>query len=146
MITKTVTTKKVKEPDVYFTVTWSRITLADKYQIGNSVPSVPGIYQLYYQDEKKRLNLFSIRLCWYGGLRSTLREHIDPDWEKNADLRKILEAYPIYYRYTELGSFPDLQDAYFFLMDACLKQTVEHSGRYRYIYLKEQTVDPPRAT
>lgn len=132
------TTKLLKDGNAYFTVVWSPLVAADIYEIGSKVPSLPGVCQLFYKDKPGHLHLFNLRLCWYGGLRSTLREHVDPVWEKDPALRTILEQHPIFYRYSVIDSYPDLQDVYFFLMSAGFKKNIESSKRYKMIYLREQ--------
>ena len=82
--------KLVEEPDVYYTVYWSRLQKADRYQIITKVPSVSGIFELYYQDEHKQLNLFHIAKAWYGGLRTGLRKATDPELEDDEIKKEIL--------------------------------------------------------
>ena len=43
--------------DVYYTLTWTALTRADKYKITTAVPAIAGMYELYYMDTHKRLNL-----------------------------------------------------------------------------------------
>ncbi len=45
-----------KDDQAYFTLYWSKLTKADKYTITTSVPSVSGLYELYYEDYEKQLN------------------------------------------------------------------------------------------
>ena len=53
------TIEKLEDIDaVYYTVRWSNLRKADKYDIVKMVPSVSGIFELYYMDDKKKLNLF----------------------------------------------------------------------------------------
>ena len=33
--------------DVYYTLTWTALTRADKYKITTSVPAIAGMYELY---------------------------------------------------------------------------------------------------
>lgn len=127
--------------DGYFTVRWSPIAKADKYAIGRSVPAMGGIAEIYYMDDKNKLNLFCLQRSWYGGVRSMIRERCDPDLEKDENRRKTLEKYKdrIYYRYSCCDSAMDLADVMFFFTETyspgVLK--VEHSGRYDRIFLKE---------
>ena len=84
--------------DVYYTLTWTALTCADKYKVTTAVPAVAGMYELYYMDTHKRLNLLTITHAWYGGLRSNLRQAIDPFHTHDLSLRTLLEQAPLYYR------------------------------------------------
>jgi hypothetical protein len=61
-----------------FTVYWSPLQKVNKYTILKKVPEMAGIFELYYQDEKKKLNRFYVTRVWIGGLRSRLRAICDP--------------------------------------------------------------------
>ena len=136
-----VITRMEKEDDGYFTVAWSPLIKADKYDIHQSVPAVGGVAEIYYKDETGRLCLFRLARSWYGGIRAVLREGTDPDYERDERLRAILEAHKekIYYRYSTSNSKEDLDDVLFFLYETLSpgRNPVEHSGRYERIYLKE---------
>ena len=103
-------TKLVEAPDVYYTVFWSRLRKADRYEIITKVPSVSGIFELYYQDEHKQLNLFHIAKAWYGGLRTALRKATDPELEEEDGSRQTPNASPRFSRNTTasiaIRSFP----------------------------------------
>ena len=131
------------EGDAYFTVYWSRLKRVDKYEINASVPSVAGIFELYYMDEKKKLNLFQVAKTWYGGLRYALRETTDVALVRDDQMRKLLDEHECYYRYVELSSNPDMMDLLFFLERTYLpgRNKYHHSGRYEKIYVKELSDD-----
>jgi hypothetical protein len=130
-----------KGEDGYFTVSWSPLIKADKYDIHSSVPAMGGVAELYYRDVDGRLRLFHMVRSWYGGLRAVIREAIDPELEKREGLRAILMENKgrIYYRYTMSEHLDDLNDVLFFLFETfdpgC--GAVEHSGRYEHIHLIE---------
>ena len=130
---------KVHNNNIYFTVYWSLIKKTDKYEINNNVPAVSGIYELYYQDQNKKLNLFFFARAWYGGLRNHLRERSDPELEKNIERKKILKDYECFYRYSQISSLADMADLYYFF--ACTNfpdyKDVFSSERYENIYVKE---------
>jgi len=138
--------KEEDGPAVYFTVTWSRLRKADKYDIHKVVPAMGGICELYYKDEYGKLNLFCVSRSWYGGLRSNLRELTDPLCEKDPERLRILLRHPdnIYYRYSLTESLDDMNDILFFFMQTYSpgQTAVQPSGRYAHIYVKE--VDPDR--
>jgi hypothetical protein len=129
--------------DVYYTVFWSPLRKADKFEIISKVPSVAGIFELYYQDRHKQLNLFRVSKAWYGGLRNWLRKITDPALEEDAARRKILTTYPCYYRYTTLNSYADMSDILFFFAETYNRgrHKVSHSGRYAGIFVKEVSED-----
>ena len=138
-----VTTKMVEEADVYYTVSWSRITKVDKYQISGSVPAFSGIYEIYWMDEKKKLNYLSVAKTWYGGLRYALRTRTDPELEKDAARKRILDERDCYYRYTALSSTLDMDDLLYFFEQVHYpgRSAQPHSGRYERIHVRELSED-----
>ena len=135
--------KKVEENSVYFIIKWSRLTKAEKYEIIRCVPSVPGIYELYFEDKKKKLNLFFLARAYYGGLRYMIRKRTDPELEDDPERRKILNTYTCYYRYTVLQSYNDMSDILFFFKQTYSLQnkSMQSSGRYENIFLEEKSDD-----
>ena len=129
--------------DVYYTLTWTALTHADKYKITTSVPAIAGMYELYYMDTHKRLNLLAITHAWYGGLRSNLRQAVDPYHTHDPAMRALLEDAPLFYRYSCSDSFGDLLDTVWFLHNVYFPDDVrvEHSQRYRKIFLQEKAPD-----
>jgi hypothetical protein len=136
-------TKLVEATDAYYTVFWSRLQKADRYQIITKVPSVSGIFELYYQDEHKQLHLIHIAKAWYGGLRTWLRKITDPELEEDKDKKEILEKYDCYYRYTIIPSYADMSDILYFFAATYRPHShkVSPSGRYENIYVKEVSED-----
>lgn len=138
-----VTTKMVEEPDVYYTVSWSRITKVDKYQISGSVPAFSGIYEIYWMDAKGKLNYLSVAKTWYSGLRYALRTKTDPELEQDPGRRRILDEHDCYYRYTAVSSTLDMDDLLFFFEQIHFPgRTLQpHSGRYERIHVRELSDD-----
>jgi len=138
-----VTEKQVYRGDVYYTVGWSRLSRANKMDILNKVPAVSGIYELYYQDDRKKLVLFFMARVWYGGLRGSLRENTDPLMVSDPRRRQVLEGRECFYRYTMVSSVEDMEDIlHFYALSRVSSPAVpEPSGRYREIYLTEETED-----
>ena len=136
-----VITSAEKDDDGYFTVRWSPLYKADKYEIHKIVPAVGGVAELYYRDEKGKLFLFRCARSWYGGLRAVIRESTDYELEKDEKLRAIVEKHKdrLYYRYSCCDIKDDLDDVLFFLYETYApgKHKVEHSGRYNRIFMKE---------
>jgi len=125
--------------NVYYTVYWSALRKANRYEIISSVPSVPGIFELYYQDEHKQMNLFFVSKAWYGGVRNALRKATDATLEENPARRKILTDHDCYYRYVEIDSYRDMSDILFFFAETYFPTAnrVESSKRYQNIYVNE---------
>ena len=136
-------TKLVEAPNVYYTVFWSRLKKADRYEIITKVPSVAGIFELYYEDKYKKLNLLHISKAWYGGLRNWLRKVTDPELEGDEKKKKILEEYDCYYRYTVIPSYADMSDVLYFFASTYLPHAhkVVSSGRYESIFVNEVSED-----
>ncbi|PIE97417.1 MAG: hypothetical protein CR988_07955 [Treponema sp.] len=138
-----VISKAVRDNCAYYTLNWSPLTEADKYTITTSVPAVAGVYELYRMDEKKKLNMLAVTHAWYGGLRSNIREAIDPYAKSDPERRALLENAELYYRYSCSNVFGDLLDVVWFLHTGYFpnKIEVEHSKRYKDIFLTENTPD-----
>lgn len=126
----------------FYSLFWSSLEKADKYKITRSVPSLSGLYELYYEDEEKKLNLLTIAIAWLGGLRSQIRSNIDPDG-KTEEIKDILENRTLYYRYTISPSFNIIKDVAWFLNQSYFKEksVSEHSGQFETIYVKEFAPD-----
>jgi len=132
--------KKVDKREVFFSIHWSVLKKADKYDISASVPSIGGIYELYYMDEKKKLNLMFMDWVWYGGLRSRLRRLTDVTLIYTPEHKKILENYTCYYRYSLSNSSNDMMDIIFFFGKSHFpNRDFEHSGRFDTIYVTEHS-------
>ena len=90
--------KSVKNKNVFYVLNWSRLIEADRHEIMRSVPSVSGIFELYYKDIKNQMCLFFVSMSWYGGLRNSIREKTDLEIETDKKRREIIEKYDIYFR------------------------------------------------
>jgi hypothetical protein len=142
-------TRRERGDDGYFTVSWSPLYKADKYDIHLTVPAVGGVAELYYRDEAGRLTLFRLARSWFGGLRAIIREGTDPELEKDERLRALVELHKdsLFYRYSMSESKEDLDDVLFFLHECFSpgKHGAEHSGRYERIFLNEIDADEKEA-
>ncbi|MCL2237067.1 MAG: hypothetical protein FWC05_02290 [Treponema sp.] len=137
-------TETVKQDDVYYFVQWSPLCKADKYDIISRVPSLAGVFEIYWMDEKKRLRLFVVGQTNYGGLRSEIRRITDPELCKNDEnAKKILEEKEIWYRYAPTDSANIMADVIWFFMQTYFpeKENNKHSGRYENVFLKESAPD-----
>jgi hypothetical protein len=131
--------KEIVGTIAYFTIFWSPIKKAEKYDIIQTVPSVSGLFELYYQDKKKKLNLLYVAKAYYGGLQNELRKRTDPELEENQKRKKIIEEHDCYYRYVPSNSYKDLSDLLFFFSKTYFPDLGlhEHSGRFTEIYVNE---------
>ncbi len=141
-------TKRTKDGNGYFTVTWSEIRKADRWSIKNAVPAMGGVAEIYWMDDHKKLNIFCVTRSWYGGLRANLRELTDPEIERDPVRRAILLEHEgaIYYRFALTDSLDDMNDVVFFLSEvhAPGAHSVKPSGRFEKIFVNE--IDSGRLT
>lgn len=126
-----------------FCLYWSHLMEADKYSVSQKIPSVSGVYELYYEDNEKKLNLLTVAPAWLGGLRSQIREDIESDDRKNDSLREILENNKLYCRYACCTVRDDIQDTLWYLSQLYFgeKNPTHPSGRYKKICVKEFAPD-----
>ncbi|MDR0321349.1 MAG: hypothetical protein LBI28_07580 [Treponema sp.] len=137
-------TETEKKGDGYYFVNWSPLAKADRHDIITKVPSVAGVFEIYWMDEKNRLRLFVVGCTNYGGLRSEIRRITDPELCKNDEkAKKILEEKEIWYRYSPTDSANVMSDVIWFFMQQYFpeKESSSHSGRYENIFLKESAPD-----
>ncbi len=131
--------KEVDSGFAYYTVRWSPLKKSDKYEIIRSVPAMAGLFELYYMDEKEKLNLFFLGKVWIGGLRHRIRRLTDPEIEMDPKRRGVLEKYDCYYRFCLTDHQDDLDDIFYFFSGRYQpdNERAEHSGRYQAIYVEE---------
>jgi hypothetical protein len=134
---------KEKGQDVYFFVNWSPLAKADRWEINAKVPAVAGIYEIYWMDDHNHLRMLSVGQTHYGGLRSELRRLTDPELITDPKAKKILEDEEIWYRYVPSHSNQDMSDVVWYFMTTYFPGNpgVEHSGRYRKIFMTESEPD-----
>ncbi|MGO8693642.1 MAG: hypothetical protein ACLQMF_08235 [Rectinemataceae bacterium] len=132
---------KTGDDEAFFTVHWSPISKADKYDIVTKAPAIGGIAELYYMDEKGKLNLFCLQRSWYGGIRAMLRERCDPVLEKDPFRLSILVKWRdrIYYRWSNSESMADMNDVMFFFVETYSPGShgARSSGRFHRIFVQE---------
>jgi hypothetical protein len=134
----------VKNGNVYYFVSWSPLAKADRHDIITKVPSVAGIFEIYWMDDNNHLRMFVVGQTSYGGLRSELRRITDPELCINDDkAKKILEEKEIWYRYAAADSANVMADVIWFFMKTYFPKntSTNHSGRYENIFLKESAPD-----
>jgi hypothetical protein len=134
---------QVRGKNVYYFIHWSPLTKADRWIINAQVPSVGGIYEIYWMDETKHLRMMSVGDTHYGGLRTELRRLVDPELTTDQRVRQILEDREIWFRYAPTNSAGIMADVVWFFRKTYLPENpgVSHSGRYEEIFIKESEPD-----
>jgi hypothetical protein len=134
---------QAKNRDIHFFVKWSPLSLADRWSINAKVPSVAGVYEIYWMDDHKHLRLLSVGNTFYGGLRTELRRLTDPELNPDETAKKILEDEEIWFRYAATNSVDDMKDVVWFFKKTYFPENpgVEHSGRYEKIFMNESAPD-----
>jgi hypothetical protein len=135
--------KQVDNNIALYTIHWSPLRKADKYDIVKTVPSMSGIFELYYQDRKNKLNLLLFSKVWYGGLKHELRKFTDAEMEQDEKRRHILNNYDCYYRYALTNSYHDMCDIFYYFSRTYTPHNSPppHSGRYKDIIINEISKD-----
>jgi len=136
-------TGKEKGENVYYSIQWSPLALAERWTINSSVPAIAGIYEIYWMDDHNHLRLLAIGRTHYGGLRSEIRRLTDPELVQDAKTRETLENEEIWFRYTPSNSKDVMSDVVWFFRQTYFPENpgVEHSGRFKHIYIKESAPD-----
>jgi len=132
-----------KDKDIYFTISWSALKKADRFEIIKQVPAFPGIYEIYYLDKYKKLNRIELSFCWHDSLRNIIRTKTDPSLQEDPRRKYILDSYTCYYRYIIVESYADILDIIFYL-EECIdakNNKAKSSGRYESINVKEVSPD-----
>ena len=134
---------QVKGDNVYYHVRWSSLTLAERWVINAKVPAVAGVYEIYWMDDHNHLRMLVLGDTHYGGLRSEIRRLTDPELTPDAKTRETLENEKIWFRYTLSNSVGTMSDVVWFFRKTYFPENpgMEHSGRYKKIFLKESDPD-----
>jgi len=132
-----------KDENVYYDIQWSPLSLAERWTINSKVPAIAGVYEIYWMDEQKHLRMMEIGKTHYGGLRSELRRITDPELATDPRVRQTLENNEIWFRYVPSNSIDDMTDVVWFFRATYFPENpgVDHSGRYKKIFLKESAPD-----
>jgi hypothetical protein len=138
-----ITAKEQGTGIIHYFVHWSPLTVADRWVINAKVPSVAGIYEIYWMDDHNHLRMLTVGDTHYGGLRSELRRLTDPELVQNPKAAKILEDEEIWFRYAPTNSAAVMADVIWFFRATYFPEApgVTHSGRYTKIYLQESAPD-----
>jgi hypothetical protein len=133
--------KKTNNDSVYFTLRWSAALPLDRHAVTAKVPSCAGVFELYRESDGRGRTLIGRSRAYYGGLRNTLRGLIDPDtpYAFNGELLDFGKRHWVRYVMTE--SSEDMDDILFFFANREIPQPRQnHSGRYRFVYVKEESL------
>lgn len=138
---KAVIEKKTRKKNVYFTISWSDFLPMEKHLINNKVPSIAGIFEVYYLDTNKTLRFIGRDRAYYGGLRNTLRQISDPALPSVVAMEAVPTDRPLYFRYSHVESQDDMDDLLYFLEQTRFSEqdVFDHSGRYTNIYVNEHS-------
>jgi len=130
---------QTKNENAYYFIEWSPLRLAERWDISTRVPSIAGIYEIYWMDDHNHLRLLSIGCTYYGGLRSELRRLTDPELTQDLAAKKILEDKEIWYRYAPTNSKNVMADVVWFFRSIYFPENpgVESSGLYKNVHIKE---------
>ena len=134
---------QIKGDNVYYYVRWSSLALAERWVINAKVPAMAGVYEIYWMDDHNHLRMLAVGDTHYGGLRSEIRRLTDPELTLNPKMREILENEEIWFRYTPSNSSNATTDVVWFFRKTYFPEDpgVEHSGRFKKIFLKESEPD-----
>jgi len=132
-----------KGDEVYYSIQWSPLALAERWIINSKVPAVAGIYELYWMDDHNHLRILMIGDTHYGGLRSEIRRLTDPELTHDPKTRVTLENEEIWFRYSLSNSVEALSDVVWFFRKIYFPENpgLEYSGRFKKIFLKESSPD-----
>ena len=136
-------TAQEKGEDAYYYVQWSPLAVAERWTINAKVPAIAGIYEIYWMDDHDHLRMLWVGNTHYGGLRSEIRRLTDPELVIDPKARETLENEEIWFRYAPSNSADTMKDVLWFFRTTYFPENpgVEHSGRFRKIFLKESAPD-----
>ena len=136
-------TAQEKGEVVHYFINWSPLEIAERWTINAKVPAIAGVYEIYWMDDHNHLRMLSVGRTHYGGLRSELRRLTDPELTYDPRTRETLEKEEIWFRYFPSTSPAIMADVVWYFRKTYFPEDpgVEHSGRYRKIYMNESAPD-----
>jgi hypothetical protein len=128
-----------KGKDIHYFIKWSPLAIADRWTINAKVPSVAGIYEIYWMDDHEHLRMLTVGRTHYGGLRTEIRRLTDPELINDASAKKTLEEKEIWFRFAPCNSAMMMADILWFFCKTYFPENpgVEHSGRFEKIFMNE---------
>jgi hypothetical protein len=132
-----------KGRDIHYFINWSPLVIADRWTINAKVPSVAGIYEIYWMDDHEHLRMLTVGRTHYGGLRTEIRRLTDPELTDNASAKKTIEDEEIWFRFAPCNSALMMADILWFFRKTYFPENpgVEHSGRFERIFMNESAPD-----
>jgi hypothetical protein len=132
-------TAREKGEEVHYFINWSPLLVAERWTINAKVPSVAGIYEIYWMDDHEHLRMLSVGMTHYGGLRTEIRRLTDSELTGDKKAKQILEDREIWFRYAPSNSAPAMADVIWFFRKTYFPENpgTEHSGRFTKIFLNE---------
>jgi len=136
-------TAKEKGDEVYYHIQWSPLEIAERWTINAKVPAVAGVYEIYWMDDHDHLRMMAVGDTHYGGLRSEIRRLTDPELIIDPKAKETLENEEIWFRYSPSHSVDVMSDVVWFFRKTYFPENpgVEHSGRFKKIFIKESAPD-----
>ena len=104
--------KQIHRNIAYYRVGWSPLYPSIKESINNTVPSLPGLWELYWLEKSFTPRILKMGRAWYGGLRSELRVEADGEEHRNRNIKEYLTSGDCYYRYVVCEIAADLEELY----------------------------------
>lgn len=104
--------KLIHRERAFYTIEWAALEPVSRHSINAGVPSLPGVWEIYWLENARIPHLLKMGRAWYGGLRNVLRIEADGSALQNRDMQKELEGGDAYYRYTVCTIAPDLEEVY----------------------------------
>ena len=132
-----------KDDCAYYNINWSPLSLAERWTINAKVPSVAGVYEIYWMDDHNHLRMLAVGDTHYGGLRSEIRRLTDPELTTDPKVRKTLENEEIWFRYTISNSVETMTNVVWFFRRTYFPENpkIDYSGRFKKIFMKESAPD-----
>jgi len=136
-------TAKTKGDSVYYSIQWSPLSLAERWVINAKVPSIAGVYEIYWMDDHNHLRMLAVGDTHYGGLRTEIRRLTDPELTHDAKVKDILENKEVWFRYAPSNSSNVMSDVVWFFRKTYFPENpgVDHSGQFKKIFMKESAPD-----
>lgn len=94
---------------IYYDMHWSPYFRLEKHNVIRKIPSEGGIYQIFKPDVRRNLDLKVTAIAYYGGLRNTLRELLDPISPTQYPYKKMVADESCYVRFLVSSSMNDLE-------------------------------------
>jgi len=126
-------TREDQKGNAHYTVRWSPWVEIEKYTVLKSLPSESGILEIY-EKKGRLLDLKDRILAYYGGIRNTLLELLDPDSQREYSGKTSLIEGNGFCRFSITPHYQELADLMHFYAGS------PSSGRFNDIFVFETEV------